>query len=60
MGYTPYGVTGDAIRMSEKRKELEAIEKYLVEHPECNEYKEMTLEKVRESLAISNSFEFLS
>jgi len=60
MGYAPNGIQGEAIKMSERRKELVVIEKYLLEHPNVKEYKGMTIEKVKSTINDIDNFEFLS
>ena len=59
MGYSPIGIARDAIKMDEKKKELLAIKKYLLENPDQKEFKGMTLEEVNRSLNSIDDFEFL-
>ena len=59
MGYSPNGITSDAIKMDEKKKELLAIKKYLLENLDQKEFKGMTLEEVNRLLNSIDDFEFL-
>jgi len=59
MGYAPYGITGNVIQMSNERKRLEKITRYLNEHPECNEYEGKTKAQAEEDIKRIDGFEHI-
>lgn len=57
--YIPLGITGDAIKMDQRLRELKGMRDYLIKHPSEKEIEGKTLEQIEENIKTIKDFEFL-